>query len=96
MNADPLNPNVRARICTHMNHDHQEALIELAKHYGNVKTATNVKMLDITSSAIKLKIDKNMIEIGFEHELVDSADAHRSIVKMLKSIPTVTKSDPED
>ena len=96
MNADPLNPNVRARICTHMNNDHQEALIELAKHYGNVKTATKAKMLDINTSAMKLKVDENMIEIGFEHELIDSADAHRSIVKMLKSIPSLSKLEQKD
>ena len=37
MTADQLSPNVRNRICTHMNNDHQDALIELAKQLIHVQ-----------------------------------------------------------
>ncbi len=87
MKSDPLSPHVRNRICTHMNNDHQEALIEIAKHYGKALMAINVTMLDLTPLAMKLSVDGEVIEISFENQLIDSADAHRSIVKMLKAIP---------
>jgi len=95
MKTDQLNPEVRARICTHMNNDHQDALIELARHYGKAKMATTAQMLDLTPIAMKLRADGEVIEIGFEHKLNDSADAHRSIVKLLKEIPKSSATEQE-
>ncbi len=85
MTSDQLTTTVRARICTHMNNDHQEALVELAQFYGELSVATSAKMLDLTPEAMKLEVDGNVIDIGFDHKLVDSSDAHRSIVAMLKA-----------
>ena len=84
MKADPLNPNVSARICTHMNNDHPDALVELAKSYGGVKSPNKVRMIDLTSTKMQLEVDGKLIKISFDHKLVDSADAHKTLVAMLK------------
>ena len=36
MPTDPLTPDVSARICTHMNDDHAEAVLDYARHYGGI------------------------------------------------------------
>ena len=84
MKKDPLSPQVRARICSHMNTDHPEALLEFARRYGGIVQPLAAKMLDLTSLAMQLEVDEKVIEIYFDHELIDSSDAHTSLVEMLK------------
>ena len=84
MNSEPLTSNVRARICKHMNEDHQAALIQYAKRYGKVDEPIQSKMIDLTPLKIKLEVDSAIIEIFFDHKLIDSADAHRTLVAMIK------------
>ena len=84
MTPEPLDKNISARICKHMNDDHPDALIQFAKRYGGIIQPNNVKMIDLTPIALKLDVDGKPIEIAFDHELVDSADAHLSLVKMLR------------
>ena len=84
MTPEPLDKNVSARICKHMNDDHPDALIQFAKRYGGIIQPNNVKMIDLTPIAMKLDVDGKPIEIAFDHELVDGDDAHLSLVKMLR------------
>ncbi len=86
MSTEPLSPNVTARICRHMNADHPEALIQLAKRYGGMPTPKKVKMIDITAIAMTLEVDGEFLEILFDHKLADSSDAHKSLVAMLQEI----------
>ncbi|KGG32464.1 putative heme iron utilization protein [Prochlorococcus marinus str. SS51] len=44
-------------------------------------------MLEITSLWMKLKVDGNDLQIPFDHTLIDSSDAHKTLVSMSKSIP---------
>ena len=85
MKSDPLNQNVIIRIIEHMNHEHQEALIELAKRYGGIPKPSQAKMVELTPLAMQLEVDGAIIDISFDHKLSDSADAHRSLVAMLQS-----------
>ncbi len=84
MGTDPLTPEVRTRICQHMNNDHPEALIEFAKFFGKKVNPKKAKMIDLTSRAITLEVDEENISLAFDHELSDSGDAHRSLVEMLR------------
>ena len=43
-------------------------------------------MLGINSSYMTIEVDGDKINIAFEHTLLDSKDAHRTLVKMLKDI----------
>ena len=83
MKKDPLTPKVRERICSHMNTDHPEALIQLATRYGGIVKPVTVKMIDLTPHAIQLDVDGGIVEIGFDHQLLDSGDAHASLIEML-------------
>jgi putative heme iron utilization protein len=87
MAADPLSPEVSARICAHMNDDHADAVVAYARHYGGVSTPNQARMLEVQSEAMLLEVDGTQISIKFDHLLSDSEDAHRTLVAMLKAMP---------
>ena len=86
MASEPLDAQVSARICKHMNDEHHEALMEFARSYGGISQPKKVKMINLTPLAIKLDADGTQVEIPFDHELIDSSDAHQSLVTMLQRI----------
>ncbi len=51
MSNDPISSEVSLRICTHMNRDHQEALITYAGVYGGVSDPVVVKMISINANS---------------------------------------------
>lgn len=87
MPADPLTQDVSDRICLHMNEDHASAVLQYAQHYGGMSQAETARMLAVTPLAMTLLVDGETVEVGFDHELTDSDDAHRTLVAMLRSIP---------
>lgn len=87
MAADPLTPAVSDRICRHMNHDHAEAVLAYARHYGGLSLATTARMLAVGSEAMRLDVDGTVVEVPFDHTLTDSDDAHRTLVAMLRALP---------
>ena len=87
MPADPLTPAVSARICTHMNDDHAEAVLDYARHYGGIKSPESARMLAVTSNSMELDVDGSKLQIPFDHTLTDSEDAHRTLVAMLRAMP---------
>ena len=44
-------------------------------------------MIAISSDAMQLAIDGALVKISFDHLLIDSQDAHKTLVSMLKKIP---------
>ena len=88
MAADPLTPAVSDRICRHMNDDHADAVVAYARHYGGIATAESVHMLAVAPEAMRLEVDGGVIEIPFDHTLTDSEDAHRTLVAMLRAMPS--------
>ena len=84
MPTDPLTPKISERICKHMNDDHPEALLTFAKCFGGMIKPNIAKMIDLTSMAMKLEVDGKTIEIPFDHKIINGADAHRSLVAMLR------------
>ena len=87
MQSEPITPESSTRICNHMNNDHKEAVNAYAKYYGKIKTFRSAKMIRLSQESIKLKIDHQTLEIKFDHTLQDCSDAHKTLVKMIKSIP---------
>ena len=87
MSADPLTPEVSARICAHMNDDHAEAVLAYARHYGGIGSASEASMLEVQSSGMLLKVDGSDLHIPFDHAISDSEDAHRTLVAMLRAMP---------
>jgi putative heme iron utilization protein len=79
MTADP--------ICRHMNEDHAEAVLAYARHYGEVASAREARMLAIQPEAMELEVDGRRVLVAFDHTLTDSEDAHRTLVAMLRAMP---------
>ncbi len=88
MNSEPINQESSTRICNHMNKDHQNAINSYAKYYGKIKTFRSAKMTSLSPESMQLKIDDQKIEIKFDHILQDCSDAHKTLVEMIKTIPT--------
>ncbi len=88
MNSEPINQESSTRICNHMNKDHQNAINSYAKYYGKIKTFRSAKMTSLSPESMQLKIDDQKIEIKFDHILQDCSDAHKTLVEMIKNIPT--------
>ena len=86
MSTESITKKISDRICKHMNKDHSNALIAYASHYGGVKDPKKVVMEAITSTTMQLKVNEEVIHIPFDHQLMDSEDAHRTLVSMLKEI----------
>ncbi len=87
MNSEPITQKSSARICNHMNEDHKDAVNAYAKYYGKIKTFKSAKMTSLSKESIELKVDDQTLEIKFDHILQDCSDAHKTLVKMIKSIP---------
>ena len=90
MAADPLTPDVSARICAHMNDDHADAVLAYASHYGGVDAPSTARMVAVTAEAMELEVDGQAIQIPFDHALTDSEDAHKTLVAMLRAMPRTT------
>ena len=88
MAADPLTPAVSDRICRHMNTDHSEAVLAYARHFGGLTTARAARMLAVGPDAMRLEVDGTPVDIPFDHTLSDSEDAHRTLVAMLRALPS--------
>ncbi len=87
MTSDPLTSAVSDRISQHMNQEHSEALLSIAKHYGGLDNPKVATMLSISSNSIVLKADEIELEIPLLKRICNSEEAHQTLVKMLKEIP---------
>ncbi len=87
MNSEPINQESSIRICNHMNKDHQDAVNAYAKYYGKIETFRSAKMISLSPESIQIQIDDQTLEIKFDHMLQDCADAHKTLVGMIKAIP---------
>ena len=87
MNSEPITKASSARICNHMNKDHQKAVNTYAKYYGKVETFKDAKMVNLSAESLELRVDDKTVEIQFDHVLQDCSDAHKTLVRMIKDIP---------
>ncbi len=89
MNSEPITPESSTRICNHMNNDHEDAVNACAKYYGKIKTFKSAKITNLTKEFIQIKVDDQTLEIKFDHTLQDCSDAHKTLVRMIKAIPSL-------
>lgn len=87
--AETITTAVSDRICKHMNRDHAEAVLTYAQRYGNQQSATAATLTAIDSTGMDLQADVEgqtlPVRVSFDHELKDAADAHHTLVAMLKA-----------
>ena len=87
MNKEKINNAIGERICNHMNSDHKDAVISYALHYGGIKNIKEARLISLNSHFMEIDVDKQIIQIKFDHILQDAKDAHQTLITMLKSIP---------
>lgn len=90
--SEAISPKISDRICNHMNQDHGDAIVLYAKVYGNqlqTKTAT-MDSIDPQGMNISAQVAGNTVpvRIEFDHTLKDAADAHHTLVAMIKQAQT--------
>ncbi|QOV23368.1 DUF2470 domain-containing protein [Anabaenopsis elenkinii] len=94
--SDYFSPEISLRICTHMNDDHANAVVLYAQAFGGVTDVTSAKMLSIDSQGMNLTAEVNQqtvpVRIQFDHILVDSEDAHQTLIAMVKQARVQVKS----
>ncbi|MDP5338173.1 MAG: DUF2470 domain-containing protein [Nodularia sp. (in: cyanobacteria)] len=86
--SDNFSAEISSRICSHMNDDHANAVVLYAQAFGGVTDATTAEMLSIDAEGMNLTAQVNSetvpIRIQFDHTLVDSEDAHQTLIAMVK------------
>ncbi len=87
MKATPINSECSQRICNHMNKDHENAVIAYARFYGGLPKTNKAALINISPEKMELLADETLVEISFDHTLLDSEDAHQTLISMLKAIP---------
>ena len=88
MNSESINQESSERICNHMNKDHKDAVHAYAKYYGKIEIFKSAKMISLSPESLKLKVDNQTVDIKFDHLLQDCSDAHKTLVNMMKAIPS--------
>ena len=85
MDTDAITPEIIKRICNHMNKQHSESLVIYASKFAGFTNPNEIELLQINSISMKLRVDNQLIEIPFDHILIDSKDAHKTLVEMSQS-----------
>ena len=87
--SEVIDSQVSDRICKHMNRDHAAAVLTYAQRYGNQAAATTamLKAIDHKGMDLTAEVDGETlpVRVTFDHELKDAADAHTTLVEMLKA-----------
>ena len=86
MTDQHITQEVSNRICEHMNLDHNDSILKYVIHYAEIKEPKVARMLEINSIYMTIEVDGTRVDIPFDHTLLDSKDAHRTLVQMLKDI----------
>ncbi|MDJ1178947.1 DUF2470 domain-containing protein [Roseofilum sp. BLCC_M91] len=86
--SDIITAQVSDRICKHMNEDHAEAIALYAQTFGAMPSASSAKMEAIDPDGMDLTAQVEgktvCLRIAFDHQLVDSEDAHQTLIAMVK------------
>ncbi|NJM96224.1 MAG: DUF2470 domain-containing protein [Phormidesmis sp. RL_2_1] len=87
--SEKITSQVSDRICKHMNKDHAEAVLTYVHKYGHQQAATAAILTAIDHKGMDLDAQVNgetlCVRIAFDHELKDAADAHHTLVAMLRA-----------
>lgn len=96
--SEQITAQVSDRICKHMNKDHAEAVLTYAQRYGDQPSATTATLTAVDDQGMDLKADVNgellPVRVTFDHELKDAADAHHTLVAMLRALPAPADASP--
>lgn len=93
--SNNFSAEISSRICNHMNEDHGDAVVLYAKTFGGITDAIAAQMLSIDAQGMDLTAQANgedvPLRIEFDHVLVDSEDAHQTLIAMVKQARVQSK-----
>ncbi|MBD2676264.1 MULTISPECIES: DUF2470 domain-containing protein [Nostoc] len=93
--SNNFSAEISSRICNHMNEDHGDAVVLYAKTFGGITDAIAAQMLSIDAQGMDLTAKVNgedvPVRIEFDHVLVDSEDAHQTLIAMVKQARVQSK-----
>ncbi|MDZ8104263.1 MAG: DUF2470 domain-containing protein [Nostoc sp. DedQUE12a] len=93
--SNNFSAEISSRICNHMNEDHADAVVLYAKTFGGITDAIAAQMLSIDAQGMDLTAQVNgedvPVRIEFDHVLVDSEDAHQTLIAMVKQARVQSK-----
>ncbi|RCJ18497.1 heme iron utilization protein [Nostoc sp. ATCC 43529] len=93
--SNNFSAEISSRICNHMNEDHADAVVLYAKTFGGITDAIAAKMLSIDAQGMDLTAQVNgedlPVRIQFDRVLVDSEDAHQTLIAMVKQARVQSK-----
>jgi putative heme iron utilization protein len=76
----------RDRIVSHMNEDHADAVLDYARHFGGLTSATAARLDDLDQAGVALTVSLPggdiPIRIAYPAPLASPADAHHVLVEM--------------
>jgi putative heme iron utilization protein len=71
-----------------MNEDHAEAIALYATAFGQIDQVAAARMLRIDPEGMDLEVEASgaaqTVRIAFDHSLVDSEDAHQTLIGMVR------------
>jgi putative heme iron utilization protein len=84
-----LTPEAAAAICRHMNDDHGDAVTAYARTFGRIADAQAAELVGIDGGGMDLSVEtptgRVASRIGFDHELIDAADARDTLIAMARA-----------
>jgi len=93
--SNNFSAEISSRICNHMNEDHADAVVLYAKTFGGITDAIAAQMLSIDAQGMDLTAQVNgedvPVRIQFDRVLVDSEDAHQTLIAMVKQARVQSK-----
>ena len=91
--SEAITPLVSDRICQHMNKDHADAIALYAKAFGNAPDTETAIMDSIDPQGMNISAqvagETVPVRVEFDHTLEDAADAHHTLVAMIKVAKTI-------
>ena len=85
-----LTPQAYVAIAAHMNDDHPDAVVTYARHFGNRSRIDAARIIEVDALGMTIQAefgDERWTQrILFDHELVDRADARKTLVALLERI----------
>lgn len=78
-----------AAIVAHMNEDHGDAVIDYARHFGELEAVDAAELRSFDEEGMTLVAfaggEKHVLSIGFDHDLEDTDDARDTLIAMART-----------
>lgn len=86
---DPVGP-LAAGIKAHMNEDHEEHMLLLARHVSGV-TGQRARLVEVDSLGFTMRVDETEVGLDFPQPVITSAEVRQAMVELVRQAREGTK-----